>query len=652
MPTTKDVTSARLVFTTIENPLLDITLWNALIAAYSKNSMFSQAFQLFQKLVNFGSLKPDYYTYPSVLKACTGLGIERCGTLVHSHVLKNGLLADVVIASSIVHMYAKFGAIESALNLFDEISERDVPCWNTLVSGCCQSGNYDKALEMYEKMKELGYKPNSVTYTCVISSCAKLLDIERGEKIYQELVTNGYAWDHFVKTALVDLYGKCGCSDKAKEVFEQIPVKSLVCWNSMMAGYSSRGDIESCVLLLVRMIKEKVKPSPTTLSCLLMAASKSLQLQHGKFIHGYILRNFKETDIFVDSSLVDMYFKCNSVGTAERVFETMKKKNVIAWNVMISGYVSVGSYFEALDLFNDMKEAGIEPDSFACSSALAACSQLAALEQGKEIHKSINAYNMESNEIVMGALLDMYAKCGAVDEALVIFNKLPERDVISWTSMIVAFGSHGQASEAINLFRRMLQSNVKPDRVTFLAVLSACSHAGLVDVGCLFFNLMVNEHGIQPTVEDYSCLIDLLGRAGRLHEAYLTLQRTPCIRENIELLSTLFAACCMHGELNLAKEIGRCLLDKEKYIVDASTYVLLAKMYSSLGNWEENKKVRLKMKERGVRKYPGCSWIESNKRIQQFLAEDKLFSGAEKVYDCLSMMTIHMEKDEVMQDWG
>lgn len=637
--------SAHLVFRNIENPL-DITLWNGLIAAYAKNRMFSEAFSLFQSLLQFPYLKPDSYTYPSLLKACGGLKRVDYGEKIHAHLMRTGFLYDVVIASSLIGVYAKCGLFGSAVKLFDEMPVRDLPCWNNVISCYYQSGQWEKALEYFDKMRSAGLSPDSVSFTTAISSCARLFDLERGKEIHEEVLRTGLVMDAYVSATLVDMYGKCGCLERAKEVFDNIKNKSLVSWNAMIGGYSQVGDSLSCIELLVRMNEDGIRPSPTTVSCLLVACAKSAQSLHGRFIHGYIMRNDVFTDIFVQSSLVDFYFKCGSVVVAENVFRIMPKSNIVAWNVMISGYVSAGRYFEALSIYDDMTAADVKPDAITLTSTLAACSQLAALERGRELHKYITEYRLTSNEVVMGALLDMYAKCGAVKEAVNVFDQLPRRDLVSWTSMIVAYGSHGQAFEAVKLFDKMLQTNMKPDRVTFLAVISACSHSGLVDQGKGYFSSMVNEYGIRPTTAEYSCLIDLLCRAGRLHEAYDILQQNSYTKEDVELLSTLFAACYLHGQVELGERVANLLLEKDP---DApSTYVVLEKMYAATKNWDEARRIRFKMKDLGLKKSPGCSWIEVDKRIQSFLAEDKTFAEAESVYDCLGLIYGHMEKDEIV----
>ncbi|KAJ0083797.1 hypothetical protein Patl1_29449 [Pistacia atlantica] len=367
------------------------------------------------------------------------------------------------------------------------------------------------------------------------------------------------------------------------------------------------------------MNEEGVKPTLTTMSCILMSCSRSAKLEHGKFVQGY----------------------CGSVSSAENVFDKMRKTNVVSWNVMISGYVTVGDYFKALTLYGDMKESGVKPDAVTFTSVLPACSHVAALEKGKEIHKYIAESELETNEIVMGPLLDMYAKCGAVDEAFSVFTKLPEADLVSRTSMITAYGSHGQALEA---FDEMQKSDAKPDSVTFLAVLSACSRAGLVDESCNYFNQMTSEYNINPKIEHYSCLIDLLGRAGRLHDAYQILQSTSEIKEDVGLLSTLFSACHLHQDTELGEKIAKLLIEDSD---DASAYIVLSNMYAPVKKWDEVQKVRIKMKELGLKKNPGCSWIEIGKRIQPFYVEDKTHPQAEMVYECLMILASHVEKDEL-----
>lgn len=634
--------SAKLVFNSIHNPL-DLSLWNTLLAAYTKNYMFPEALELFNKLLQNPVLRPDSFTYPSVLKACGGLCRVRYGKMIHTQVIKSGFGLDVVVSSSLVGMYAKFDMFDLSVKVFDEMPERDVACWNTVISCYYQSGQAEKALDLFDKMICSGFEPNSVTLTTVISSCSRLFDLEKGKEIHKKYVKDGFVLDSYVGSALVDMYGKCGYVEMARDVFDRIQVKGVVAWNSMIAAYSIKGDSESCIELFRCMHFEGIRPSVTTLSSIITSCSRSSSVGFGKFVHGYMIRNRIEADEFINSSLIDFYIKCGCVGSAESIFEKMMKTNVVPWNVMISGYVSVGHYFKALTVYENM--VGIKPDAVTFTSILSACSQLAALEKGKEIHERIVDSKLDRNEIVMGALLDMYAKCGSVDQAFIVFQKLPEKDLVSWTSMITAYGSHGQALDALKLFHQMLQMDMKPDSVTFLAVLSACSHAGLVDEGCHYFNEMLSKYKIKPTIEHYSCLIDLLGRCGRLHEAYHILINTPEIKDDVGLLSTLFSACSLHRNTKLGEEVARLVMEKDPD--DASSHIVLSNMYASVKQWDRMSQVRSKMKELGLRKNPGCSWIEIDKKIKSFFSEDMERVHADNVQQCLQMLSSHMEKHEL-----
>ncbi|XWS73670.1 hypothetical protein CRYUN_Cryun02cG0148500 [Craigia yunnanensis] len=409
-----------------------------------------------------------------------------------------------------------------------------------------------------------------------------------------------------------------------------------------MAAYTKNFMYFEAIELFERLRKYPyLKPNTFTYPSLLKACGGLGSIGYGKMIHTHLLKVGFLYDVVVASSLVGI-----NVHSSENIFKLMPKTDVVSWNVMISGYVSVGKCFGALGIHETMIKTGLNPDAVTFTSILAACSQLGALENGKEIHNSITESKLERNEVVMGALLDMYAKCGAVDEAFRIFCELPERDLVSWTSMITAYGSHGQALDALKLFGKMQQYSAKLDGVTFLAVLSACSHGGLVDEGCYYFKQMTSVHSIKPQFEHYSCLIDLLGRAGRLHEAYEILQSTPETREDVELLSTLFSACRLHSCLELGEKIAELLIEKDPN--DSSTYIILSNMYASAKKWSKVRKVRLKMKELGLQKNPGCSWIEIDQRIQPFFVEDNSHPQAKIMYDCLSSLNNYMEKDDMM----
>ncbi|ESQ32279.1 hypothetical protein EUTSA_v10005537mg [Eutrema salsugineum] len=640
----KDHCSARLVFEKIDVQS-DVYLWNSLVSGYAKNSMFHEALEVFRRLLNCTICVSDSYTYPNVIKAYGALGREFHGRMIHSLLVKSGHVCDVVVASSLVGMYAKFNLFENSVQVFDEMPERDVASWNTVISSFYQSGEAEKALELFGSMESSGFEPNSVSLTVAISACSRLLCLERGREIHRKYVKKGFESDEYVNSALVDMYAKCGCLEMAREVFQQMPRKSLVAWNSMIRGHVAKGDSKSCVELLNRMIIEGTRPSQATLTSILMACSRSWNVLHGKSVHGYVIRSIVDPDIYFDCSLIDLYFKFGEVKLAETVFAKTQKAVVESWNVMISGYVSVGNWFKAIEVFDQIVSVGVKPDVVTLTSVLPACSQLAALEKGKRIHLIIKESRLQTDELLMNALLDMYSKCGDVKEASRIFKSIRVKDVVSWTVMISAYGSHGQPREALYHFDEMQKFGVKPDEVTFLAMLSACGHAGFIDEGVKLFNQMRSKYGIEPSIEHYSCLIDILGRAGRLLEAYDILQQKPETRDNAELLRTLFSACCLHRDYSLGDRIARLLV--EKYPDDASTYTVLLNLHASGESWDAARLIRLKMKEMRLKKKPGCCWIVINEQLWHFFAEDMCHPHSDNIYECLALLSGHMEAGHV-----
>lgn len=576
--------SALLVLKSIDDPS-EISLWNTVIAAFSKNQMHGEALRLYDSCHLSPFVKPDAFTYPSALKSCSGLTDSRKGCVIHTRLLKSGYNGDIVVSSSLVGMYAKCGYFNSAIKLFDEMPERDVACWNTVISCYYQEGQASKALEMFDAMTSCGFKPDSVTFSTIFSACARLLDLERGTRIHEEFSRSGREMDGFVSAAIVDMYGKCGCLARAREVFDQISSKTVVAWNSMINGYSLQGDSSSCFQLFSAMNEEGIRPTSTTISSLLMVCSRISDICRGKFVHGYLLRNRIEIDIFVTTSLIDFYFKCGNIGCSEFIFQRSPKNNVVLWNVMVSGHVASGHYSKAIDVFHSMKlyDDDVKPDAITFTSSLSACAQLTALQQGREIHEQIRSCNLDSNEIVMCALVELYAKCGALGDAREVFDKLPVRDAVSWTSMIAAYGSNGQVFEALQLFEEMRRTTrVRPDRVTFLALISACCHGGLADAGVGYFHEMASRYEIEPGLEHYSCLIDLLGRLGRLREAHGVLQRLPALKMDAGAVGSFLSACGLHGNLELGEEASRLLLEKDPD--DQSAYVGLSNMYASAGD--------------------------------------------------------------------
>ncbi|XP_078447663.1 pentatricopeptide repeat-containing protein At5g27110-like [Wolffia australiana] len=620
----------------------DVPLWNGLLSRFSRLGLHRETRLLFQRLRRAGHPRPDGFSFPSVLKSCPSHAGE-----LHALAAKAGCLADPAVASAVVAAYARRGLPRAAARLFDEMPHRDTPSWNTLISCYYQHGQPAEALAAFRRLRSAGEPPpDAVTFTAAISACARLpppAAAAAGRAVHGELLRRGIPLDAFLGSALIELYGKAGRADDARDVFDRVrDVGGVVCWNSMIGAAAAGGGAAAAVSLLQAMAAVGVPPTATTLSSLLMACARSADLRRGRLLHGFLLRRGTDADdVFVAGSLMEMYFKCARPGSARRVLETARaeaaRREPALWNAAIAGLAAAGEPLEALAVYRDM-EARPDAATFAC--ALPACAQLAALGLGRETHRAALAAGLGSDPVVMGAALDMYAKCGAVDQARAVFDALPSPDLVAWTAIVGAYGAHGGAPEALRLFRRMRAAGVVPDRVAFLAAISACSHGGLVEPGCRLFEEM-KEAGLEPGVEHYSCLADLLGRAGRLDDALRLVREAPA---DAGMLGSLVAACRQHRALAAGERLAGLLAAGGEEEMEASL-VAAANMYAAAGRWEEVRRARAEMKAQRLKKTPGCSWVELDGQIQQFFVGD-FFSHAmaSEIRHCLAALQCHMGK--------
>lgn len=420
-------------------------------------------------------------------------------------------------------------------------------------------------------------------------------------------------------------------------------------------------------------VSESVEPNRFTFPSVLKACARVGRLKEGKQVHGLVVKHGLECDGFVLCNLVRMYALCQElecarvlfdnngkrslavnnvvmqnvmidgyVGigdfeAARRLFDAMPERSVVSWNSMISGFAQSGLYKEAIELFRDMQVAEEEcPNYVTLVSVLPAISRLGALELGKWVHLYAEKNKIGIDGVLGSALIDMYSKCGNIGKALDVFDRLPWRNVISWNAIISGLAMHGQAKDALDYFWRMERWGVKPTDVTYVAVLSACSHAGLVDEGRLIFDHMVQVVGLEPRIEHYGCMVDLLGRAGLLEEAEKLVLQMPVKPDDL-ILKALLGACKKHGNIEIGKRVGRILMEMVPH--DSGAYVALSNMYASLANWEGVSEVRMRMKEMDIRKDPGCSWIELQGTIHEFFAEDESYRQSEEIRSMLEEMS-------------
>ncbi|XP_057837809.2 pentatricopeptide repeat-containing protein At1g11290, chloroplastic-like [Cryptomeria japonica] len=624
----------------------DVISWTTMIAGYAQNGYVEKALETFKQM-QLAGVKPNSTTFANIFPACAKIGVVEQGMDIHQSIKDKEILSDVVVATTLVDMYAKCGSIEKARELFDRMPQRDVISWNAMIAGYAQNGFIEKALEVYKQMQLAGVKPNCITFASILPACANLGALEKGMDIHESIKDRGILSDVVVATALLDMYAKCGSIDKARELFDRMPERDVISWNAMIAGYAQNGFVEKALETFQQMQLACVKPNSTSFANILPACAKIGAFEQGVDIHRSIMEGGFLSDIIVGNALVDMYAKCGSIEKAHELFKRMPQRDVISWTAMVAGYAQNGFVEKALETFKQMQLAGVNPNSTTFASILPACAKMGALEQGMDIHQSIMVGGILSDVVVATALVDMYAKCGSIDKARELFDRMPQRDIIAWNAMIAGYAQNGFCKDALKIFELMKHSGTNPGIVSFACVLYACSHAGLVDEGCMYFNYMSNPYSITATVDHYVCMVDLLARAGYLEDTLNFIIKMP-VKPVVIVWMCFLGACRSHMNIGLGVFTATLLFDLDPK--NSATYVLLSNIYAELGRWGEVQMVRRLMKDRGIKKIPGCSWIEGHKMVHVFHAGDRSHPQTQEIHEKLEKLALEMKAAGFLPD--
>jgi pentatricopeptide repeat protein len=565
------------------------------------------------RLTGNRSIILDSTAHASLLQACVNNNALPEGKQVHAHIIHAGYEhGDTFLANKVLLVYAKCGVLADARRVFDRMPKRNVVSWTVMISAYARRGWGEEALALFDQMQRVGIQPNAFTIASILPACASLSAIKYGKKLHREIIRRGIQSNVFVGNALIDMYMKCGFLKVARQVFDKMPERNVVSWNSIFTGYARNGHFDEATELFQKM------PERNVVSWTAMIAGyaknglvdKALKLFH----------EMPERNVVSWTAMIAGCVQNARLEEALELFSKMPARDVVSWTAMISGCVQNGRYDEALKLYKQMLLSDVKPNSDTFASLLPACANLAALEQGKEIHEDIHRSGLQSDLFVQNALIDMYAKCGSIEDACKVFDDIGKRDVISWTSMITAYAMHGFGQEALKVFKEMQHSGTKPDHVTFVGVLSACCHAGLVDDGWRYFRSISGCYGITHTVEHYCCMVDLLGRAGHLNEALKLIDNMP-LQPDAGVWGALLSACKLHTNTELGEYVAQRIFELEHE--DPAPYVLLSNIYADSGRWDDIKNVRKMMQNMMVKNKPGCSWIEVNKQVIVFTVEDR-----------------------------
>lgn len=540
-------------------------------------------------------------------------------------------------------MYWKCGELGNALKVFDDMTVRDTISWNSIISGFLANGEFELGFGYFKEM--LGsviYRFDQASLTAVLSACDGI-DYLGVCKMLHGLVTSaGYDTEITVGNALITSYFKCSCFDSGRRVFDEIMERNVITWTAVISGLVQNEFYEEGFNLFVKMRSGLVSPNYLTYLSALSSCAGLQALKEGCQIHAIVWKLGIQSDMCVESALMDMYSKCGSLDDAWRIFKLAQMTDEVSMTVLLVGFAQNGFEDEAIQIFVKMVKEGIEIDANTISAVLGVFDTGTSLGLGKQVHSLVIKKAFGANIYVNNGLINMYSKCGELEESVKVFTKMQQKNQVSWNSIIAAYARHGDGFKALLLYEEMKSQALKPTDVTFLSLLHACSHVGLVHRGMEFFDSMQKLYRITPRMEHYACVVDLLGRAGLLNEANSFIKGLP-MKPNALVWQALLGACGIHGNMKM----GKYAADQLAIAAPDSPvpYVLMANIYSSRGKWKERARTIRQMKEVGVAKQTGISWIEIERKIHSFVVADQMHPQSDAIYGILLLLLRHM-RDE------
>lgn len=610
---------ARCVFDRM--PHRNVVSWTTIISSYAQMQQSDMALQLYSQVQQEGILL-NCRIFVAALKACRSMVTHKEDDLIaksnvrlsclqhvkaiHSAILQHGYETDVFVGNMLVDVYVKCGSLGSARTVFENMPLRNVITWSALILGYAQMKEGAEALQLYARMQQEGVAPNDRTFVGALRACSSLAASEESNEkdaailkqralqtvraIHSHAVHSGCEFNTFVGTMLVDAYAKCGSMFNAKEVFDKMPHRNAVSWTAMILGYAQLDEGEEALQMYARMQQEQLVMPDAQVYVGALQACVSMDRNRGddlfmkrKFlkqvraIHADLDKDGFGPDVILSSMLVDLYAKSGSLSHARRVFERMPYRNVVSWTTMILGYVQVEKADIALQLYTRMQKEGVVPNHRTFVAVLKACANVATLEKGREIHAQLSETRLEtSDSFVANSLIDMYCKCGSMVDAQQVFDRAPKKNVVTWSALIGGYARQGSSDAVFKLFQNMRQNGIQPDGVTCLSILNVCSHVGLVDKGLQYFEAMSRDYGVTPTIEHYSCIVDLLSRAGKVEEAMQVVKTMP-YSPPTKVWRCLLGACQKWSKVELGRVAFECAVRLDE--CDGPAYVLMSNIY-------------------------------------------------------------------------
>ncbi|XP_076946587.1 pentatricopeptide repeat-containing protein At4g33170-like [Bidens hawaiensis] len=622
-----------------------IVSWNKIMSQHYQSGDYKSAIKCFLDVSRL-NIKKDEVTFILSLSSVAPLGDLTLGEQIHATTIKSGFENNINISNSLINMYSKMGCLTSSSKVFFQMDETDLVSWNSMINSYAQTGLLEESFNLYIDMLQKGFKPDHFTLASMLRSCSSYLPLT--EQIHTHAIKNRLDNDTFVSTTLVDSYSRNGQMEHAETLFGNKDRVNLGSCNAMMFGYINKNNINKAWKLFTLMHKNGEKADEITLATMAKACVFGVSLKPGRQIHGYAVKLGVGPDLYLSSSLLDMYIKCGDMNNAHQVFDEILSPDEVSWTSMISGCVENGDGDRALVVYHKMVRSGVFPDEFTYATLIKACCYSTALEQGRQIHANAIKSNCGGDDYVSTSLIDFYAKCGNIDESYRLFKRTRVENIVIWNAMLVGLAQYGHGKQALELFNDLKSNpNLMPDRVTFIGVLSACSHSGLISEVYVYFDSMVRDYGIEPEIEHYSCLVDALGRGGQVKEAEKLITTMP-YEASGSMYRALLGACRVQGDMETGKRVATKLLELDPF--DSSAYVLLSNIYAASNQWSKVAEARKTMTRKNVKKDPGFSWINIKSQDHVFVVDDWSHPQFEKIYNKIEDMMKLIIEDGYVAD--
>ncbi|XP_057968569.1 putative pentatricopeptide repeat-containing protein At3g01580 [Malania oleifera] len=596
-------------------PIKNAVSWNALLNGYAQMGQGEQVLKHFSRITQ-SEMKFSEFNLSIVLKGCADLGYLKEGQAVHSLVIK---ISFESLSCSLLDMYSKCGLVDDALRVFGSINEPNVVAWTTMISCLNQHGWNLEAACLFCQMRHAGVRPNQFTLASIASVAATFGGQHYCESIHACACKSGSESDLFLCNAIITMYMKIGSVPNGWQAFKSIRDPDLTSWNALLSGFNENGTCEHGMSIFRQMLGEGFTPDAYTFVGILGSCSSDSNISFGKQVHAHVFKNSLDNNVFVGTALIDMYAKSRCLEEANVIFNRLSERDIYSWTAIIAGYAQAVQGDKAIKCFSQMHREGMKPNEFTVSSCLSGCASLATLKNGQQIHSFATKAGLSSYTYVASALVDMYWKCRCIEDAETVFKGMVSRSIVLWNTIICGYSQHGQGEKALEAFRIMIDEGTTPDEITFIGVLSACSHMGLIEEGKKQFNSMSDFYGITPSIEHYACFVNILCRAGKFKEVESLIEELK-LTHNSLIWETVLWACKMHENVELGNRAARKLFELEPKA--DYNYIMLSDIFAAKGRWDDVSKIRALMSDQGIKKEPCCSWVEVDAQAHSFFAQD------------------------------